>query len=165
MQTNVSTPLRRLTVSALVMAAYVAVMYLTQSFAFGAVQIRIATALYALAYLYPFLTVPLALSNSLSNLVMGGLGILDIGGGFIAGLVTCLALCLLRRLRLPAWTTAIPVLLGPGLIVAIWLSILLHVPYPAMALSLCAGQLLPAVVGAAMVRALEGRLETQRSST
>lgn len=160
-----STPLRRLTLSAVVMAAYVAVMYLTQSFAFGAVQIRIATALYALTYLFPFLTLPLALANSLSNLVMGGLGLLDIGGGFVAGLVTCLALCLLRRLRLPFWTTAIPVLLGPALIVAIWLSALLHIPYTAMALSLLAGQLLPAIVGAGLVRAMESRLHLQPSQS
>ena len=42
---------QKLTVSAMVMALYVVVLYFTQSFSFGAYQIRIATALYALAYL------------------------------------------------------------------------------------------------------------------
>ena len=97
--------------------------------------------------------------------ILGGLGLLDIGGGFVAGLVTCLALCLLRRLRLPFWTTAIPVLLGPALIVAIWLSALLHIPYTAMALSLLAGQLLSAIVGAGLVRAMESRLHLQPSQS
>ena len=46
---------QKLTVSAMVMALYVVVLYFTQSFSFGAYQIRIATALYALAYLFPFL--------------------------------------------------------------------------------------------------------------
>ena len=80
-----STPLRRLTLSAVVMAAYVAVMYLTQSFAFGAVQIRIATALYALAYLFPFLTLPLALANSLSNLSWAGWGCWTSAAGLSPG--------------------------------------------------------------------------------
>ena len=156
---------RKLVRSGLVAALYVVLCLALQPLSFGAVQIRIATALYALAYLFPFLTLPLALANSLSNLVMGGLGLLDIGGGFVAGLVTCLALCLLRRLRLPFWTTAIPVLLGPALIVAIWLSALLHIPYTAMALSLLAGQLLPAIVGAGLVRAMESRLHLQPSQS
>ena len=37
---------QKLTVSAMVMALYVVVLYFTQSFSFGAYQIRIATALY-----------------------------------------------------------------------------------------------------------------------
>ena len=48
---------QKLTVSAMVMALYVVVLYFTQSFSFGAYQIRIATALYALAYLFPFLMI------------------------------------------------------------------------------------------------------------
>ncbi len=38
---------QKLTVSAMVMALYVVVLYFTQSFSFGAYQIRIVTALYA----------------------------------------------------------------------------------------------------------------------
>ena len=59
-----------LTFSAIVIAMYITVMYVTQSFAFGAYQIRLATSLYALAYLFPFLIVPLGLSNFLSNFVL-----------------------------------------------------------------------------------------------
>ena len=66
---NLSTT-QKLTLSALVMALYVVVMFFTQSFAFGQYQVRIATAIYAMAGLYPFLILPLALANLLSNLVM-----------------------------------------------------------------------------------------------
>ena len=71
----------KLALSGMVMAVYIVVMYLTQSFAFLQYQVRIATAIYALAYLFPFLVLPLGISNLLSNLLMGGLGVLDIVGG------------------------------------------------------------------------------------
>lgn len=68
---------QKLTVSAMVMALYVVVLYFTQSFSFGAYQIRIATALYALAYLFPFLVLPLGFANFIANFLFGGLGLLD----------------------------------------------------------------------------------------
>ena len=48
---------QKMTFSAMVVAIYVVIMFFTQSFAFGAYQIRIATAMYALSYLFPFLVV------------------------------------------------------------------------------------------------------------
>ena len=54
---------RRMTFSALVIAIYIAVLYVTQGISFGPYQIRIATALYGLAFLYPFLVVPLGIAN------------------------------------------------------------------------------------------------------
>jgi hypothetical protein len=39
-------------------------MLCTQSFAFGQYQIRIATAVYALNWTFPFLVAPLGLANS-----------------------------------------------------------------------------------------------------
>ena len=39
---------QKMTFSAMVMAMYIVILYFTQSFSFGAYQIRIATALYAL---------------------------------------------------------------------------------------------------------------------
>ena len=50
---------RKLTISAMVVALYIVVLYLTQSVSFGAYQIRIATSLYALAYAFPFLVIPM----------------------------------------------------------------------------------------------------------
>lgn len=47
------TATEKLTISALVIALYAAVMLSTQSFAFGQYQIRIATALYSLSALFP----------------------------------------------------------------------------------------------------------------
>ena len=77
---------QKLTVSAMVMALYVVVLYFTQSFSFGAYQIRIATALYALAYLFPFLVLPLGFANFIANFLFGGLGLLDWFGGCFVGI-------------------------------------------------------------------------------
>ena len=90
----------KLALSGMVMAIYIVVMYLTQSFAFLQYQVRIATAIYALAYLFPFLVLPLGVSNLLSNLLMGGLGVLDIVGGGVVGILTALCCTLIRRFKL-----------------------------------------------------------------
>jgi hypothetical protein len=67
---------QKLVFSALCIALYIVVMMCTQSFAFGQYQIRIATALYGLSAIFPFLVLPFGLANVVSNTVMrGGLSI------------------------------------------------------------------------------------------
>lgn len=146
---------QKMTFSAMVVAIYVVIMFFTQSFAFGAYQIRIATAMYALSYLFPFLVIPLGLSNLLSNMVMGGMGIFDIVGGCIVGMVTSGLIVQIRRLNLNKWLMILPIILVPGLGVATWLSYILNMPYSALALSLCIGQITPAICGVILVKALE----------
>lgn len=146
---------QKMTFSAMVVAIYVVIMFFTQSFAFGAYQIRIATAMYALSYLFPFLVVPLGLANFISNMVMGGMGIFDIVGGCIVGIVTSGLIVQIRRLNLNKWLMILPIILVPGLGVATWLSYLLNMPYSALALSLCIGQITPAICGVILVKALE----------
>lgn len=55
------TKTQKLTISALCMALYLVVMMCTQSFAFGQYQVRIATALYGLSAIFPFLIIPFGL--------------------------------------------------------------------------------------------------------
>ena len=66
---------KKVTISAIIMAVYVVVMMITQGIAFGFLQIRVATAIYSTAYLFPFLILPLGLSNSISNMLLGGMEI------------------------------------------------------------------------------------------
>lgn len=146
---------QKLAFSGVVIALYIVVMYLTQSFAFGQYQVRIATAIYATAYLFPFLVVPLALSNLLANMVMGGLGFFDIVGGGIVGLLTAGCCALLGKKRLTPWTVIAPITLIPALGVSLWLSPLLGVPYWVLASSLLVGQLICGVAGALLVQALK----------
>ena len=150
---------QKLTLSGIVMACYIVIMYFTASFAFGAYQIRIATAIYGLAYLFPFLVLPLGLSNLLSNMLLGGLGFFDIFGGGLIGILTAGTCALLGRFRRSPYWIVVPITLIPGMGVATWLSYLLSMPYPALALSLCIGQFIPGVVGALVVRVLKNYLK------
>ena len=120
---------QKLTVSAMVMALYVVVLYFTQSFSFGAYQIRIATALYALAYLFPFLVLPLGFANFIANFLFGGLGLLDWFGGCFVGIIVTAIIVLIRRKGWSRWLMILPIILVPGLGVPSYLSYLLHVLY------------------------------------
>jgi len=146
---------RKLALSGMVMAVYIVMMYLTQSFAFGQYQLRIATAIYALAYPFPFLVLPLGLANLLSNLLMGGLGIMDILGGGLVGLLTAGCSALMGRWKLNEWFLLLPVTLIPALGAAVWLSFLLHVPYGLLSTSLLVGQFISALVGVVLVKSLK----------
>ena len=146
---------RKLCLSGAVMAIYIVVMYITQSFAFGQYQIRVATAIYGVAYLFPFLVIPLGLSNALANMVMGGLGIFDILGGGLVGLATAGACALIGKKKLSAWWVAVPITLIPALGVSLWLSSILGVPYWTLAASLLVGQAVAGLIGALLVQALK----------
>ena len=143
-----------MTFSAMVMAIYIVVLSITSGFSFGAYQIRIATSLYALAYLFPFLVVPLGLANFISNMLFGGFGIVDMLGGCIVGMVAAACIVLIRRKNWNRMLIAVPIVLVPGLGVATYLSYFLAMPYPLMAVNLCVGQLIPAIVGVVLVNAL-----------
>ena len=149
---------QKLTVSAMVMALYVVVLYFTQSFSFGAYQIRIATSLYALAYLFPFLVLPLGFANFIANFLFGGLGLLDWFGGCFVGIIVTAIIVLIRRKGWSRWLMILPIILVPGLGVSSYLSSLLHVPYSVLATSLCIGQSVPAVCGVVLVNVLQRAL-------
>lgn len=146
---------QKLTFSAMVMALYIAVLYCTQSFSFGAYQIRIATSLYALSYLFPFLVLPLGLANFIANMLFGGLGLPDMLGGCLVGIITTSLIVGIRRLNWSRYLIFFPIVLVPGLGVATWLSYLLQMPYSALSVSLCIGQVIPAVCGVFLVKVLE----------
>jgi uncharacterized membrane protein len=148
-------PVKKLTISALVIAMFVVIMFATQEFAFGQYQIRLATSLYSLSYVFPFLVLPLGLANFLSNTVMGGLGPLDMIGGFAAGVLTSGAVYLIRRFKLWDWLIAVPIILIPGLLVPVWLSYILKAPYAVLAVSICIGQIIPGIVGVILAKVLK----------
>lgn len=149
------TKVQKLTFSAMMIALYVVILYFTQSFSFGAYQIRIATSMYALAYLFPFLVIPLGLANFIANALFGGLGLLDMFGGCIVGMVTTALIVLIRRKKLPVWLSAVPIILVPGLGVATWLSYCLQIPYSPLAVSLLIGQVIPGICGVALIQVVK----------
>ena len=162
-QENMS-KVQKLTFSAMVIALYVVILYFTQSFSFGAYQIRIATSMYALSYLFPFLVFPLGLANFIANMLFGGLGLLDMIGGCMVGMITTALIVGIRKLKWNRLTMMIPIILIPGMGVPIYLSYLLEVPYFALAFSLCIGQIIPAVCGVLLVKVLERTLGISKGS-
>jgi uncharacterized membrane protein len=152
---------KKITISGMVIALYIVIMYITQSFSFGAYQVRIATALYALAYIYPFLVIPLGIANLLSNL-LGGLGLLDMLGGFGVGIIAGLCMVEIRRHHLSLWFVALPIWLVPSLVVPIWLSFLLGLPYVFLVINLLIGQAIPAIAGVALLHVLERAYEPMK---
>ena len=155
MKTEQLSSTQKITISAAVMAIYIVVMYFTQSFAFGQYQVRIATAIYSVAYLCPFLILPLGLSNLLANMLMGGLGFFDIVGGGLVGILTAGCCALFGKIKATEWTVAIPITLIPALGVSLWLSKILGVPYWTLAGSLLVGQAISGIAGAVLVKALK----------
>ena len=145
---------RKMTISAMVVALYIVLLYVTQSISFGAYQIRIATSLYALAYAFPFLVIPMGIGNLISNFLFGGLGIFDMLGGFGVGILTTGIIVGMRRMGLSSWWVMLPIILVPALCVPLWLSRLLDIPYGPLVLNLLVGQTVPAVVGSVLVRSL-----------
>ncbi|MBP2031996.1 putative membrane protein [Clostridium algifaecis] len=144
----------KIAISGIVIAMYVIIMYFTQSFAFMQFQIRIATALYSLSAIFPFLIIPMGISNLISNTLMGGLGIPDMVGGALVGMITSFLVYLISKYKLNDWFIVIPIILIPGFGVPIWLSYLLHIKYIILASSLSIGQIIPAIVGVLLVKQL-----------
>ncbi len=146
---------QQLTIAALCMALYLVVMICTQSFAFGQYQVRIATALYGLSAVFPFLVIPFVLANVIANTLMGGLGPLDMLGGGLVAFMTCLTIVCVKRCHLGNWAIMLAITLIPGLGVPVWLSLLLELPYWLLVSTILVGQLISGIVGMVLVTALE----------
>ena len=146
---------QRLTISAISIAMYLALMIGTQGFAFGQYQVRIDTALYGLSAIFPFTIPAFTIANFVSNTVMGGFGLVDSIGGAIVGLLTTGLIVLAKRQGLGNWVLIPIITFVPGLIVPIWLTYFLPVPYWVLVSSLVVGQFVCGVVSYFLINALE----------
>lgn len=146
---------QKLVFSAMCIALYIVVMLCTQTFAFGQYQIRIATAFYGLSALFPFLIVPLGIANVISNTLMGGLGLPDIIGGGIVGILTTGLIVFAKRRGCGNWVVWLAVTFVPGLGVPVWLSAILNLPYWLLVSSILVGQCISGIAGYMLVTALE----------
>lgn len=144
---------KKLTISGIIIALYIVVMFLTQNFAFGQYQMRVATSIYATASIYPFLVLPLGIANFLSNTIMGGLGPIDMLGGFVVGILTASSCYFLKKVSV--YLVGLPIFIIPTLLVPAWLSYLIHVPYWTLVISVGIGQIMPAILGVLIVKYLE----------
>lgn len=143
---------RKLIFSALIVAIYIVIIYFTQGFSYGVIQVRIANSLYALAYVYPFLSLPLGIANVIANLLCGGLGLIDIIGGGIVGYATARVVALIGKKKWNVWLVIIPIIIIPACGVSLWLSMILHMSYLISFFSLFIGQIPPALLGVILVK-------------
>ena len=150
---------KKLTISALYIALYIVTLALTASISFGAVQIRIANLMYALAFCFPFLVLPAGISVVLSNVLFGGLGLPDMLGGFIVAVLTTYLITRIKKYDLNKWLIAVVILTVPPLGVPMWLSVLLNLPYWPLVFSLMLGHIIPAILGVVLVTGLEKNKE------
>ena len=68
MKTKLNTT-QKLVLSSIMMALYIAILFASQAVSFGAVQMRLATALYGLTYIFPFLVFPISIANAIGTLL------------------------------------------------------------------------------------------------
>ena len=155
--TNNSKTLRKLAVSGIFIAIYVVVIYFTQSFSYGPVQVRVVDSLYAVCYLYPFLAVPLSIASAIGN-IFGGFGLPDFIGGFFAALVACYGMVLVKKHRLNEWLLALPTIVISGLMVPVWLAPLTHTSYLFLLMTISLGEIPSGILGVILVKQLKNRL-------
>ncbi|MDU7824714.1 MAG: QueT transporter family protein [Veillonella sp.] len=129
----------------------------TRKLTISAMVVALSTSLYALAYAFPFLVIPMGIGNLISNFLFGGLGIFDMVGGFGVGVLTTGIIVGMRNLGLSAWWATLPIVFVPALCVPMWLSALLGLPYWPLVLNLIVGQTIPAILGSVLVKALISR--------
>jgi uncharacterized membrane protein len=150
-----SIKINKLAFSAMIIALYIVVLFYTQSFSFGAYQIRVVNSLYGLVYVYPFLVIPKTIAVFISNMILGGLGILDMVGGSFATLVCVSMIAFIGKKKLNRYLVMIPISIIPSVIVPIYLSYLLHIPYFMLVISLFVGQIVPAILGVVLIRVVQ----------
>ena len=102
---------RKLTISAMVVALYIVVLYLTQSVSFWSVSNSYSNIIICTCLCLSVLVIPMGIGNLISNFLFGGLGILDMMGGFGVGILTTGIIVGMRKLGLSAWWAILPIIL------------------------------------------------------
>jgi len=90
---------------------------------------------------------------------MGGLGALDVIGGFLAGIIVSALAYGVKRYKLPRLLIIPIIVLGNGLIVPIWLSYLIGVPYFTLAISIAIGQIPSGIIAYILITILDEHMK------
>lgn len=123
---------------------YIAIMYITQDFAFQENHIRLATSLYALGAVNPFYIIPIAFADLYSNMLIGGLGIWGGIGGFLTGIIGAGGCYFIKKRYYRDSYVFFPILLV-GFIIPIWLCPFLGLEYMEILPNTVLGQVIPAL--------------------
>ena len=142
--------MKKITLGGIIMSLYIVLTGVFASLSFGAIQIRVANCLYGLALPFPYLVIPMTLSVVLSNLIFGGLGMIDIICG---SLTTFVVTYTISKCKKPILIIPI-IIFGVGLGVALYLSKLIQVPFLILFIQIALGQVIPAVISYVIVKRL-----------
>ena len=142
--------IKKITLGGIIMSLYIVLTGVFASLSFGAIQIRVANCLYGLALPFPYLVIPMTLSVVLSNLIFGGLGMIDIICG---SLTTFVVTYTISKCKKPILIIPI-IIFGVGLGVALYLSKLIQVPFLILFIQIALGQVIPAVISYVIVKRL-----------
>lgn len=140
-----------LCISGISIAIYIVVLYFTQSISFGQYQIRLATSMYALVYVFDFLCVPLGIANMLSNFFYGALGLLDVVGGFVVGIITTILIRIMKKINKNTMFCCLPIAVVPTIMVPIWLHYILGIEYIALFIHMIPGQIIASLIGGTII--------------
>ena len=140
--------MKKITLGGIIMSLYIVLTGVFASLSFGAIQIRIANCLYGLTLPFPFLVIPLTLSVVLSNLIFGGLGIIDIVFGSLTTFIVTYMISKCKKTIL-----IIPIIIfGVGVGIALYLSKLIQVPFSVLFIQIALGQVIPSILSYIIVR-------------
>lgn len=141
---------KRIAVNAIVAALYATLSLWLPATAFA--NYRITTSLYALAAFRPDVIIGLSIGNALAGIPQGPI---DVVMGGLVGFVSSLACWYLQPRFSP-----LAVLIVPTLLVPVWLSVLVSVPYLAVVTALIPGQAISALVAYLVVLPIGRRLKS-----
>ena len=119
-----------ISLSAIMAAIYVAVCYVLQPISFGPIQFRFSEILCLFAIDYPWALIGVSVGCFLSNMFVGGLGVLDIVFGTLATIVGCLLAYIFRNKHYKDYPilSTLMIVLANAIIVGIELGIILETP-------------------------------------
>lgn len=112
---------KKITNISILSALYVALCFILAPISFGAIQLRISETLCLLSIEYKWSIISLTLGCFISNLLFGGLGIIDIVFGTIATFLACLLAYRFRNIKFRNINllSALAIVLTNGLIIGI----------------------------------------------
>ncbi len=113
---------------AIIAALYAALCLVLAPISFGPIQLRLAELLCILAIDFPFALIGVSIGCFLSNMLVGGLGVIDIVFGTLATVIGCLLAYLLRDHRIKGLPvlSAMMIVLANAIIVGGELSFVLN---------------------------------------
>lgn len=114
---------RKLAFQGMMMAAYIVLSLAISPIAFGLVQARISTGMYAMAFYFPELILPLTIGNVIVNF-NSPFGLVDWVVGALCGLTVTYTISKLKN----KWLVPIPIIFFPTVFVSVMLHNMVQVP-------------------------------------